>query len=1026
MIDFEKKILNSEKFRQAAIRFQGSGFYCSAPVGSSEYLKYWENEQDRCLNGFVSDDGDFISGYNYFYLNYCPILRIVQTEYLDKFGETKLKREKVREFPDFYDYDYYFFNAVQEAQDRGKHLAVLKSRRKGYSFKLGSMMCRNYYHIPSSKSFAFAAENEFLVKDGIITKAWEFMDFIDEFTAWGKKRQKVDTKMHRRASVVTTDEMGNKIEVGYKSEIIGVTTKNDVNKIRGKSGQLIVIEEGGKFPNLLELWQIARPSVEQDGIAHGMLIAFGTGGSDGDDFTGLRELFYYPEGYNCLPIDNIWDEGGHGSKCGFFIPQFTNLDVRDENGVRQYMDEDGNTYTNKAREYVLSLRDDVIKNSTDARSIDRYIAEQPCLDGDTMISTEDGISIIKNNPKAWRSGIKDIYRIEMEDGAELSLTMNHKLFDGHKYRELSEFNIGDELFYRETNFSKKYQNITIPGLINATDFELKIDEDWALFIGLFMGDGYYYGKTGELGIIFDKQDQSSIDWAFSFMEKNFGTTRKKITGKLNGGIVIRCVSKKMLDVVDALDLVRIKNDGSRIRDVHVPYYIFNSPKEVVSAFLKGMFDSDGHAVANGSSVGFMSRYRRLSKDIQFLLRGFGIHSKWSHRLVVKKNGYEYEENKISIRSNQIYLFRENIGFLSDRKNNKIANYTPSRSGRDYSKDKIKSIEFYKKDSVYDITTIDSTLSACGIDAHNCTPQEACLELTGNIFPKKDLMNQLARIRTNRSLQNHKQVGDLIYVNGEIQWQQKKRGDITKYPLGKDDDQTGSIVIWEHPVKDAPVGLYIGGNDPYDFDKAENSTSLGSTFIYKRFQNFEEYYDIIVAEYTGRPNTADEHYENVMKLLLYYNARLLYENEKKGLYTYFANKHKDYLLADQPDIISDIIKNSKVQRRKGIHMTKGISDFAEILIKDWLNDEFAPGHKNTERILSEPLLEELIRYNEKGNFDRVRALMCLMIYREQLHNLHVKKKEQEIKNNRLFDRPLFSKEWFETTSENENKQGIFNL
>ena len=76
------------------------------------------------------------------------------------------------------------------------------------------------------------------------------------------------------------------------------------------------------------------------------------------------------------------------------------------------------------------------------------------------------------------------------------------------------------------------------------------------------------------------------------------------------------------------------------------------------------------------------------------------------------------------------------------------------------------------------------------------------------------------------------------------------------------------------------------------------------------------------------------------------------------------------------------------------MTKEIIKFSEILIKDWLNQEYAPGHKNITRILSEPLLEELIRYNDKGNFDRVRALQCLMIYREQLYNTMVKYKEKE--------------------------------
>ena len=118
-------------------------------------------------------------------------------------------------------------------------------------------------------------------------------------------------------------------------------------------------------------------------------------------------------------------------------------------------------------------------------------------------------------------------------------------------------------------------------------------------------------------------------------------------------------------------------------------------------------------------------------------------------------------------------------------------------------------------------------------------------------------------------------------------------------------------------------------DPYDHDKS-GTNSLGSTFIYKRFQNFEEYYELPVAEYTGRPETAEDYYENVRKLLVYYNARLLYENERKGIYPYFTNKHCDYLLADQPDILDDIVKNSNVRRRKGIHMSVQIKDYGKVL------------------------------------------------------------------------------------------------
>ena len=162
-------------------------------------------------------------------------------------------------------------------------------------------------------------------------------------------------------------------------------------------------------------------------------------------------------------------------------------------------------------------------------------------------------------------------------------------------------------------------------------------------------------------------------------------------------------------------------------------------------------------------------------------------------------------------------------------------------------------------------------------------------------------------------------------------------------------------------------------------------SLGSTFIYKRFQSFEEYYDVIVAEYTGRPETAEEYYENVRRLLLYYNAVLLYENERKGIFPYFISKGCDYLLADQPDIINDIVRDTKVKRRKGVHMVDALKDWGEREIRDWLNEEYAPGKKNLTKILSVPLLQELIAYNDKGNFDRVMALMQVMFQdQEDLH------------------------------------------
>ena len=203
------------------------------------------------------------------------------------------------------------------------------------------------------------------------------MDFIDKNTAWGKKRS-VNTTMRKRAGFYTKDEFGNEVELGYKSEIIGVTLKDNPDVVRGKAGKLIIFEEAGSFSELGAAWQIARPSVEQDGIAFGTMIAFGTGGDEDSHFQTLRDMFYNPDGYNCMEFENIWDESANGTKCGFFIPQYTNLDIRDKDGKRLYMDKDGNTLLKQSLEFILEERRKVISAATNTVAVDRYVAEHAC------------------------------------------------------------------------------------------------------------------------------------------------------------------------------------------------------------------------------------------------------------------------------------------------------------------------------------------------------------------------------------------------------------------------------------------------------------------------------------------------------------------------------------------------------------------------------------------------------------------------------------------------------------------------
>lgn len=373
MVDFNKHIKNSDKFRQSAIFFEKHKCYTLAPRGTTDYIQFWEQEKERCLHGYVAPDGDEITGYHYFYLNYSPIMKLEEVEYTDKYGNKRTRRERVLGFPRFYDYDYYYFNAIEDAEDQGKHMAVLKARQKGYSFKGASMLVRNYELIPGSKNFAVASEQKFLIGDGLLTKAWQIMDFCDKYTAWAKQRL-TSTRLERVSGFKITDEFGKSTEQGYLSSITGITLKNDPERIRGTRGKLVLWEEGGKFPNLLTAWRVEQPAVEtDDGVAFGLMIAFGTGGTEGGSFDGLKDLFYKPDAYNILGFQNIWDDNAEETKCGFFVPSWSNMDTQNH----EFMDKDGNSYREKSITELIRQRNVIKDGGATQQSIDRFISERP-------------------------------------------------------------------------------------------------------------------------------------------------------------------------------------------------------------------------------------------------------------------------------------------------------------------------------------------------------------------------------------------------------------------------------------------------------------------------------------------------------------------------------------------------------------------------------------------------------------------------------------------------------------------------
>lgn len=357
-----QKLLNTyfehtELFSPAANEKIKTGRYCDAVYNSRAYRRFWQEEVDRCKNGYVNPVTKvWIPGYYYFYLNYKQLM-IIKEPNNPVSPRTKL-------FPRFWGIHYWFFISVQEAIDAGKHMCILKPRGTGFSELMSSMGARDYTFDKTRPSFYFASNEGYLNKDGILTKTWDNLEFLNSETerAFRHLRQKKNSDLHKKASKIDT-LTGNEIVTG--GEIIGRVVDNP-NKVRGGRGN-VYFEESGSFPHIDKAWNIVRPLVEQGGITFGTILAFGTGGESGKGILGFENIFKNPQAYNCIEFENHWENDAIGKPCGFFFPAWSVMD--------KFMDKWGNTDFEAAKKYHEEERARIRTNSPQKE--DARIAEYP-------------------------------------------------------------------------------------------------------------------------------------------------------------------------------------------------------------------------------------------------------------------------------------------------------------------------------------------------------------------------------------------------------------------------------------------------------------------------------------------------------------------------------------------------------------------------------------------------------------------------------------------------------------------------
>lgn len=369
-------------FRQAALYFLSEGTYTKLKPNSnpnSEYRKFWDREIDRCYNGLLREsDGMWIPGYMYWFLNYCPMM---VNEY--KRGNKKAIRKEG--FGYFFEGIWWRYLYLNKARENGHHAVELAKRGCGKSYSLATIMSKNLI-IGESKetnkrniTVLTAYQKEYLKddKDGTLSKFVPILSHLARYTPFPRL-------MLKQSSNEMTWQMGYKDEYGRSrgslNQVIGVSAKDDSDKLRGKRGW-ILYEEFGNFSGLLELYDVTRKSVEDGDYTFACQYLIGTANNKEASFQSAKTLLYAPKSYNIQDLPNVYDKKGQGKDVfGFFFPAYINrAGCYNKDGVSDVV---------LALLELLSNRYKA-KYGADPTSVLRVIAEDPITPAEAIIKVKE-------------------------------------------------------------------------------------------------------------------------------------------------------------------------------------------------------------------------------------------------------------------------------------------------------------------------------------------------------------------------------------------------------------------------------------------------------------------------------------------------------------------------------------------------------------------------------------------------------------------------------------------------------------
>ena len=971
---------NMDYFRPAALHYEKYGCYTFLlpnPNPNSEYSRWFHEEKRRCREGYVREsDGEWVTGYLYYFINYCPIM-------LTKISKNSKKASRVEGFPEIWEGLYLRAHYLDQARKAGKHAIELAKRGCGKSFFLASIMAHNFVLGENQEvrnrttTILTGYQKEFLSRnDGTLHKFVPMIDFIEENMEFSKRRLSSSLQSMYWQSGYIDANGRNK---GQLNTVIGVSSKDDEGKLRGKRGY-ILFEEMGSFPNLLSVYDTVRYGVEEGDYTFGFIYLVGTSAEEESDFESAKTLLYSPEGYNILGIRNVYDKQRQGKPTfGYFFPAFLNR--------KGCYNEDGVSDVVAALIQVLMNRYKT-KYSADPTSVLRVIAEMPITPAEAILKVKaayfptvaltERLTQLDTDAKAYDDVyVGDLYLDPKSKEVKYVPTDQTPI---RKYGVPNSTEGALEIFEmpQKDTEGKVFEGRYIIGhdpvdndqaesssLSSTIVLDLFTDRIVAEFTGrkAFADDNYEMVRL--LCLFYNAR---CLYEAHPYSQKVYTPDGIREWKDIKIGDTLFSPTKGSVKVVDIpvdeeMDIYKIKLSDGRVveaSDNHIWLVYKGTSKIPVEVTTKQMLE-EGVINKYGQHKYFIPEHR----GVEYPRRELPIDP-YTMGLILSEGsirGTHCTKNYIQISSSKedMLFYQNNIPYKTKHIGTKGYSWHVYIPG-------CKSI--MKKCNLY------------GTDSHTkfIPPEYLYSHRVQRMELLKGIMDGDGHANTNGAsiliTCSKRLAEDVLTLSRSLGikcWLQTSREGVYRVAIASEH------AIFKLPRKVVEQHVY----KPYT-KGSKASALLNKTAI-----------DSIVLSHKERGKCVTVDSDDGLYLIGDYVVT--HNCNKKGIFAYFQRMQCTHLLADTPEYLRDkqILKYSSFgSNQKGVNASAAVNNYANGLIRDWLLkpvDTIITEDNGEERHIKVPnlsflrnraLIEELIAYTPEINVDRIRALGMVMLYREE--------------------------------------------